>query len=142
MKLIVVILICLFVWPCLAVTDKEFSDLKTEVAVHSATLHEYKLKITEILDIRQRELINAAESVDKRLAQMNEFRAQLDRQANTFLTKEQFDVQHADMNKQIANLQIYQANQEGRMWVLGGVWTILFGLIQGLGFYILKKNTK
>src|SRR6266576_5556263 len=76
------------------------TDLTADVASLKAEVRLLQLRVTELFQLRDREIALASEAVDKRLAQMNEFRAQLDKQAGTFATREAMELQHQQMVKQ------------------------------------------
>ncbi len=91
----------------------------------------------------EKAIIVAKEAIDARLESMNEFREQLSKQANTFLTRELYDTFHnfiqkeiAELQKEINSLQISKAIIENKAstksvyitWVLATV-SILLSLI-------------
>ena len=82
----------------------------------------------------------ARQGIDKRLESMNEFRAQLNQQASTFMTREYYDAKHETMQKQVDELMLSRAELQGKasqgsvVFAYGigivGVMIGVFGLIK------------
>ena len=54
--------------------------------------------------------------LERRLASMNEFREQLNRQAGTFLTRERSEIEHKLLTDKISTLELWKANLEGQQF--------------------------
>ena len=58
--------------------------------------------------------ITAKESMERRLDEMNNFRASLKDAQSTFVTKENFEAKHDDVSKQLEDLKLSRAVSEGK----------------------------
>ena len=76
------------------------------------------ITVKEHFEVRFNELekriILTQNDLERRLEGMNEFREQLHNQANTFLTRERFDVESQRINDKITDLQLWRADHQGR----------------------------
>jgi hypothetical protein len=103
--------------------------METEIEIRVARLEERLAFLKEHADHRFCEENKAREqalqsvekarelaivSLEKRLESMNEFRAQLSRQANEFLTKEAFESRHAVVEEKLRVLEFSKALLEGK----------------------------
>ncbi len=112
--------------------DKEverISKLEAQVAANSHLTTQMWVDRDKAVDL-------LAAQLEKRLEGMNEFRTQLKDQASTFITRDQHDT----LVKRVEELQLYQANQEGRLWMLGAGLTAFFSAAQTISYYMLKKT--
>jgi len=114
--------------------------LRVQIAVLQNKIEELEKRLIEGVIQRDKAINNAANSVDKRLESMNEFRSQLKDQSSTFVTKEYYDGAHKDLSGQIELLKLYQANQEGRMWMFGTAIGVFVTFIQVIIYFFTKKN--
>ena len=74
----------------------------------------------------------ARKLMNKRLDEMNEVRAQLDRQVKTFVSLEKFDGAMNSVNQKIESLS--------RLVYIGlGIWLVLQLLLSALVIFIFKK---
>ena len=70
--------------------------------------------------------------MDRRLEGMNQFRAQLEKQAGTFLTRDRFDGEHKILSDRINDIIQWKSSQEGKqsraniISILALIVTIIF----------------
>jgi hypothetical protein len=94
-------------------------------------------------------VVVALTDLGRRLDEMNQFRAQINLERNTFMTKEIFDAKHnelagkidgvaREMNAKIDILDRAKSNLEGRMWMLGAVISIATVILNIAMHYIFK----
>jgi hypothetical protein len=78
----------------------------------------------------------ATTSLDKRLDGMNEFRATLKDQGNTFVTKAEYQGRYDELSKQVEDLRLSRATLEGKAsaksvyvaYVISGI-SLLLGIV-------------
>src|ERR1044071_2198866 len=116
------------------------SDLKTREAVTETRLHDFEQRMDTIFELHNRAQGAAEEAIKKRLEAMNEVRAQLKYKAATFLTRSEYLTAHEDLIKQPQDVKLYQANQEGRLWMLGAGLTLFFSVAQVVSYFLVKKH--
>ena len=102
-------------------------------------LQEQTRWITVQFDSMQRAVDKFESSLGLRLASMNEMRAQLDRQASLFVTRESLeltqtrsDTMHTVQDERLLRLEAFQNNWQGRMATLVAVMGAI-GTAAGLG---------
>jgi hypothetical protein len=87
-------------------------DLKFQMVHERLHAHEEQEKLL------RRELTvrtdDTKQGLERRLEGMNEFRAQLERQAGTLLTRERFDVEHQALVEKVEALSQWKAGREGQ----------------------------
>ena len=115
------------------VTIKEFLEERIDALEDKVSLH---LKLNQVA------LDKASAELNARLEHMNEFRQQLQRQEGTFLTKENYDVKHTLLEREIASLKETRAELRGRatqqsvyiayLLALIGIVFTLYDLIKGV----------
>ena len=66
-----------------------------------------------------RAVVVALTDLGRRLDEMNQFRAQINLERNTFMTKDLFDAKHNELGTKVEALALAKSNLEGRMWMLG-----------------------
>jgi len=96
-------------------------------------------RLTQHEVVQQREIQQAKETVehsrqemDRRLAEMNEFRAQLTTERASYVTRDMMDARQAIMAERIANLERSWSNMSGRLWSMGvglGALVVLLNLV-------------
>jgi hypothetical protein len=64
-------------------------------------------------------VIVALTDLGRRLDEMNNFRAQINTERNTMMTKDLFDAKHNELGAKVEALALAKSNLEGRMWMLG-----------------------
>lgn len=78
----------------------------------------------------------AGQDIDRRLEEMNQFRAQIQEERGEFLTKMEYESRHRELeirlsttkdgqDKRIGALELAKSNMDGRIWALGAGITIL-----------------
>jgi hypothetical protein len=88
----------------------------------------------------QRAVDTAVGTLDVRLSEMNQFRAQIQEERGAFLTKSEYESRHRELetrlattkdvvDKRIAALEIAKSNLDGRIWALGAALTIVTILV-------------
>ena len=120
--------------------EERLLDLNGKISALEARIEAHDKQEDIIYQMRDKELNLAASAVDKRLEAMNEVRGQLKDQAATFLLRNDYLVAHADVVKRLEQIELFQANQEGRIWMLGAGLTGFLAVFQGIGFYVLRKT--
>lgn len=83
-------------------------------------------------DAQQMALDLAKKEMDRRLEAMNEFRAQLEKQANTFLTTERYESCHGRLVDQITFLEKAQVAAEARGKVYATIVAAVISLLVGV----------
>ena len=78
--------------------------------------------------------------LDIRLEAMNEFRAQLDRQANTFVPRQEIDVTLKRVEDKVDNLKNRSSERKGEIKWLDHIITVLIGLFVILAVWIITKG--
>jgi hypothetical protein len=77
-------------------------------------LSDLEEKIDVIFELNKTAIDKSEAKLDIRLEAMNEFRAQLNRQAGTFLTKDFFEAKHSSLQQQIDTLRLNEATLAGK----------------------------
>ena len=119
--------------------EERLLDLNAKIASLEARTEAHDKQEAIIYEMRDKELVAAAQAVDKRLEAMNEMRSQLKDQAATFLLRNDYIVAHADLTKRIGQVELFQANQEGRVWSVGAVLGLFLIVLQIFGFFLTKR---
>jgi hypothetical protein len=83
-------------------------------------------------------VIVALDNLSRRLDEMNQFRAQISEERNTFLTKEVFDSKHEELAKKVDALTLAKSNQDGRLWALGVIGFICTVALNILFRYLFR----
>jgi hypothetical protein len=82
----------------------------------------------------------AAEDISRRLAEMNQFRAQISEERGLFLSKTEYEARHRELetrlgtvkdtqDKRLNDLERAKSNLDGRLWALGAGFMILTVLV-------------
>ena len=91
------------------------------------------ITLKEYVDIRFKmsddSVGKAQVAMERRLESMNEFRAQLNKQTETFATKEMLYAKIDALEKSIAELQKSKSNLDGRFWAIGAGLALVFTLV-------------
>jgi hypothetical protein len=69
----------------------------------------------------------ARENMERRLEGMNEFRNQLNSQANTFMTRDAFEARHLLIQTQVDDLRAFKATSEGKASQLSVIISFIVG---------------
>jgi len=77
--------------------------------------------------------------LDIRLEAMNEFRAQLDRQSNTFVPRTEIDLAHSKLEQKIDVLLTRSSERIGSTKWIDHIITVLIGLAVILVVWMIKK---
>ena len=85
-------------------------------------------------------LLLARKDIDRRLEEMNQFRAQIAQERGEFLRRDMYDEQNAaarnETDVRLKHLENNRSNLEGRMWAMGaGITGIAVGLNLILHFF-------
>jgi chaperonin cofactor prefoldin len=78
--------------------------------------------------------------IDRRLEEMNQFRAQIQQERGEFLTKMEYESRHRELevrlstnkdaqDKRLNILELAKSNMDGRLWALGAIVTVLTVLV-------------
>lgn len=123
--------------------EKRIGVINLNIGVLKERLDASVLQTVQYRDIMRLNLEKADGAMEKRLDQMNEVRAQLDKQAATFVTREAMDTvkiwaelalkQAADKYEEmiktgqtrLERLEVEKGKMEGKMWGIGLIWTIV-----------------
>jgi hypothetical protein len=84
----------------------------------------------------QRAVDTAVGTLDARLSEMNQFRAQIQEERGEFLSKTEYESRHRELEtkleagqhangKRISDLELAKSNMDGRMWAIGAGVTVL-----------------
>jgi uncharacterized protein YydD (DUF2326 family) len=108
---------------------------------HERELREQWQKSHESFHILDKEaLVLARKEIDRRLNDMNQFRAQIEKERGDFLQRDMYDQQYGTLRGEVdarfnvlrnetdARLKLLEntkSNLEGRIWAIGGVITAL-----------------
>lgn len=124
-------------------TEERVSDVRLDIEIVKERLIASIAQSEQYRELIKLNLEKADLSMEKRLDQMNEFRAQLDRQAATFVTRETMDTvkvwaelalkQAADKYEEmikisqtrLERLEVEKGKMEGKLWGIGLIWTIV-----------------
>jgi hypothetical protein len=84
-------------------------------------------------EVEKEAIVLARKDIDRRLAEMNQFRDQIERERGEFVRREMYDEQHNslrnDVDSRLKVLESSKSNLEGRMWAMGaGITTLAVGL--------------
>jgi len=104
----------------LEVSWREYVDMRFADWERS---HKVQFRSTE------KALALASETLKDRLAQMNEFRQQIDVERATYVRREQMDESTLALTQRLERLEQWQANVLGRQVVFGGAIIVISGLI-------------
>lgn len=77
----------------------------------------------------------ARDEMNRRLENMNEFRAQILQERGEFVRKDWFEKVHQDSLNDINEQKNWQSNMNGRLWMLGAILTIAVVIINILFRY-------
>jgi hypothetical protein len=80
----------------------------------------------------------AKADLERRLESMNEFRAQMDRQADTFMSAERYESCHGRLVDQIAVLEKAQAQAEARGKVYSTIVAAIISIVVGIVVHYLS----
>jgi hypothetical protein len=83
-------------------------------------------------------LVVALNNLSERLDEMNKFRAQIQEERASFLTKEVFDDKHEKLEGRVSLLSDWRNNMEGRFWALGAALAGFVVLLQLAIHWLLK----
>jgi len=98
-------------------------------------------KIETEMIASERALKVALTEMNRRLEEMNQFRAQISEERAAFLTTKEYYVQHEVLRGQINTGELWRSNMDGRMWMLGAVMLFLNTAVAigvGLVFHFWK----
>lgn len=126
--------------------DQRFSDQEKAV---TAALAAAERAVEAALAAAEKAVAKAEQAAEKRFEAMNEFRGQLSDQANTFLPRAEYDVQHAALDEKlnlsvktlsdrveqnalnfsnaVGSLNLSRASGEGKTTVRGEIWGYIVG---------------
>jgi hypothetical protein len=106
-------------------TRAEMVSLREYIDVRIAEMDKRFAAIDRSVDL-------ATAGVNQRLEGMNEFRKQLDSQADTFVTRKEVEAKIESIDLRLQVQEKSTANMEGRMWAIGIGATIFASLLSGL----------
>jgi NifB/MoaA-like Fe-S oxidoreductase len=120
-------------------------DLETLKEMYDRLLAEQEKRYLQMFKYSDEALKLAAESLENRLEHMNEFRKQLNDQANTFLTKEIFEAKHLLIWQQVDDLRLSKAKLEGKasqqavnLALFIGVFSLLASLVDIIAHLFIR----
>ena len=96
-----------------------------------------KLFLNQVVSV-EKSISNAKDDMERRLAAMNEFRTQLEKQADNFLDRGYYEIQHKMLVDKLENLKQWRDIQEGKAsWtnllaVLAIAVSVIFGILHFL----------
>jgi hypothetical protein len=93
-----------------------------------------KLETTQVASDKALQV--ALAEMNRRLTEMNEFRAQIQQERNLFLTTKEYMAQHEAFRFRIDSIDRWKSNMEGRMWMLGAA-LVFFNILIGFGVNLL-----
>jgi len=112
--------------------------IEERVAQLESRLDSLSLEITrrakahnEIHEHQQVAIDTAKSDVDRRLHDMNNIRAQLMTQSNTFVSRETSEVWRSAYDTRVRALENRNANLDGKLWAGGALVIIVVTLISG-----------
>ncbi len=120
--------------------DKDLCKLQKEIT-HERELREQWQEAHERFHTLDKEaLILARREIDRRLEEMNQFRAQIVQERGMFVSREFYDEQHRRLNGAIEAakeavdvrlkmLETSKSNLEGRMWMMGAAISAVVVLV-------------
>lgn len=87
------------------------------------------------LEVKQQGIRDSIElsskDLERRLSDMNRFREQILEERGLFVTTKEYDVQYEGLRLRIEQLELAKSNMDGRLWVLGTVFTVVNAVISG-----------
>jgi hypothetical protein len=87
----------------------------------------------------QKEAVAKAErTMNERLAGMNEFRDTLRDQAGRFITSDRLEEIKLALEKRLTYLELQMSNWQGRLVVLGAVWSVVIIVVTALINYFIR----
>jgi hypothetical protein len=107
---------------------------RSDEVQHERELREQWQKSHETTHELEREaLLLARRDIDRRLAEMNQFRDQIERERGEFLRRDMYDeqnsAQRSETDTRLKLLESSKSNLEGRMWAMGaGITSLAVGL--------------
>ena len=104
---------------------------------HTSELRWLKKLFGARIKALEKATVVAAKGMNKRLKGMNEFRAQLERQEGTFLTKSEYFVWHDRVDEDLRGLRESRATMEGKA-SQGAVNTATIIAVAGLSLSLLN----
>jgi hypothetical protein len=72
----------------------------------------------------------ASTDINRRLSEMNQFRAQLESERGTYMTRDMYDREHAALGNRVKELEIERGNQTGKAAAYASVIGIVVVIIQ------------
>ena len=121
-------------------TDTEKRDEDTKVSLREYI--EAQIKWVDRYFLNQIATVDsnvtkAAQSIDKRLESMNEFRNTLRDQSCTFITRTEYEI----ISERVKTLELNKANMDGKTLVICGMISFVMSLIvAGLVAWLLKGH--
>ena len=109
--------------------DIRIAELKE---YHNARIADLEKRLATELVFNTKATDLAKIDMDRRLEGMNQFRAQLEKQAATFLTRDRFDGEHKILSDRINDIIQWKSSQEGKqsraniISILALIVTIIF----------------
>jgi len=97
----------------------------------------WKEWVNDRFEAQEKALVAAKSDMERRLEAMNEFRAQLEKQATTFLTTDRYEACHGRLVDQINFLERQQAAAEARGKVYTVVVASLMSILVALVVYFI-----
>lgn len=134
--------------------EKTLNELQVDIEVLKEKVLQLTSAASQYRALTKEAIDKADADMNRRLEGMNEFRAQLDRQAGTFITNKEIEALKAGMEialkqllekndlaltnlndklfsmtnanlKRIEELEKSKNNMDGRLWVIGGAWALV-----------------
>ena len=104
--------------------------------VHPCCRHERELRVQwqdAHLDTHRMEALalkTAHYEIDRRLEEMNKLRDQITGERGEFVRRELHDKLEREMDGRLKLLENARSNMEGRLWMIGGVISVILALVQ------------
>lgn len=106
--------------------DQRFAD--NDKALQAALVSQEKA-VQAALTAAKEAVSKAEVAAEKRFDNQNEFRGQLSDQANTFLPRKEYDVQHQALADNVRDLTDRFNKSEGKSSGVGATWAIVVTII-------------
>ena len=117
-------------------------SLESLQEMYDRLLAEQEKRYMQMFKTAEEAVVLAKHDIEKKLDSMNEIRRQLNDQAATFLTKENFESKHDSIVKQIDDLRLSKATLEGKasqqsvnMTLFIAVIGLLIGLVSIIMYF-------
>lgn len=105
------------------------NTISERVAAAEQKLADYIEHHKDIHRLQIQEVITRATEINRRLDEMNQFRAQINSERGEFLSRESYDAHHDAIVQRVSLLEIANSNMQGRMYMTGALISVFVSVV-------------